>query len=286
MNIICKYASLVKFGHTVFALPFALMAYVYALRSTATPFDAWLLVKILACMVLARNAAMGFNRWADRHIDAENPRTAAREIPSGRISPQAALAFVAANAVGFMFVAALINGLTFALSPLALFIILSYTYVKRYSAWVHVVLGISLAIAPVGAYIAVTGYITFVPLLLAGCVITWVSGFDILYSLQDAEFDRSHGLHSVPVRLTPRGAVWVSIVLHAATVYTLAVIGMSYPTGIAYKIGACIFTAVLIAEHVMFTPGRAGHIGAWFGLMNGMASTAYALLAILDMLVR
>ena len=156
MNRIARYASLVKFAHTVFALPFALLGYTYALLSTGTPFEGRVLVKILFCMVLARNSAMGFNRWADRKIDALNARTAGREIPAGIISPRAALWFVAVNAVLFLAVAATINRLTLLLAPVALAVLLGYSYTKRFTSLAHLVLGLSLAIAPSGAYIAVT----------------------------------------------------------------------------------------------------------------------------------
>ena len=199
-NVVSRYASLVKFSHTVFAMPFALLSYVYALVSTAVPFDWLLLVKILLCMVFARNAAMGFNRWADRDIDAKNPRTAGREIPAGKITPRAALAFVIGNCVAFVAAAAWINCLALWLSPVALAVLLGYSLTKRFTAWSHVVLGLALAIAPVGAYIAVTGSVALFPVLLAVAVLTWTAGFDILYSLQDASFDRSNGLHSVPAR--------------------------------------------------------------------------------------
>ncbi len=181
-NVVSRYASLVKFSHTVFAMPFALLSYVYALVSTAVPFDWLLLVKILLCMVFARNAAMGFNRWADRDIDAKNPRTAGREIPAGKITPRAALAFVIGNCVAFVAAAAWINCLALWLSPVALAVLLGYSLTKRFTAWSHVVLGLALAIAPVGAYIAVTGSVALFPVLLAVAVLTWTAGFDILYS--------------------------------------------------------------------------------------------------------
>ncbi len=284
MNTVAKYASLVKFSHTIFAMPFAVTAYIFALTSTDIPFDGWLLVKIILCMIFARNTAMGFNRWADRDIDAANPRTASREIPAGRISPRAALRFVIVNAIGFLIVAATINRLTLYLSPVALFIILSYSYAKRITAWVHVILGIALGIAPVGAYIAVTGNITFYPLILAGAVITWTAGFDILYSLQDADFDRQHALHSIPSRFSARTSSLISILLHLVTTYAIMILGILYDSGTLYWIGTALFITLLIVQHLLFLPSKTDRIGAAFGLMNGLASISFALLAIADML--
>ena len=209
MNPISKYAHLVRFSHTIFAMPFALTSFVYALRdigfgaeNSAPVWWLSLLVKVVLCMVFARNVAMGFNRWADRRIDAENPRTADREIPAGRISARAALWFVIINAALFIAAAASINSLTAALSPVALIVIMSYSYCKRFTSLSHLVLGLSLAIAPVGAYIAVTGRFALAPCVLALLVLTWCGGFDIIYALQDRDFDRAHGLHSIPARFS------------------------------------------------------------------------------------
>lgn len=284
MNAISKYLSLVKFNHTIFAMPFAMTGYVYALTSTGTPFDWLLLVEILFCMVFARNTAMGFNRWADRNIDAENPRTASREIPAGKISPGAALAFTIANAVGFIVVAGFINKLTLILSPLALFIIMGYSFTKRFTSWSHVVLGICLSIAPVGAYIAVTGSLAVFPLLLACTVVTWVAGFDILYSFQDAEHDRSHNLHSIPARFSSKGAKAISILLHLVSLYSVLLTGLYYGAGTLYWCGAGLFAAILIAEHILFTPRTPGRVAAIFGLVNGCSSFTYALFTVADLL--
>lgn len=288
MNTITKYASFVKFSHTIFALPFALMAYVYALVHTGTPFDWLLLVKILFCMVFARNTAMGFNRWADRKIDAENPRTAGREIPAGQISPRAAIVFVILNAVCFLIVAWMINRLTFVLSPVALIVITGYSFTKRFTAWSHIVLGTALAIAPVGAYIAVAGGIAVVPVVLAGVVVTWVGGFDILYSLQDARHDRDHNLHSVPARYSVVGAVWISIILHLITIYAVVVMGLysEFAAGTLYWIGSVIFIGMLVIQHIIFTPKAVGKIARLFTLLNGGSSILYAGFAIADLLLR
>ena len=288
MSLISRYASLVKFSHTIFAAPFALFGYVYALVSTATPFDGWLLLKIALCMVFARNAAMAFNRLVDRYIDAVNPRTAAREIPAGRIRARAALWFVIANTVGFVAVAAMINTLALALAPVALLVILGYSYTKRFTAWSHLVLGTALAIAPVGAYVAVTGSISVVSVLLAAVVLTWVSGFDVLYAMQDAEHDRSHGLHSVPARFSTCAAVWISVTLHILTVYAVVVLGMygEFGAGVLYWIGAGLFIGTLVVQHVMFRPTKIETIARFFTSVNGVSSITFSVFAIADLLLR
>ncbi|MCC8036092.1 MAG: putative 4-hydroxybenzoate polyprenyltransferase [Rikenellaceae bacterium] len=285
LSTVSKYLSLVKFGHTVFALPFAMAGYVYALLSTGAEFQWILLIQILLCMVFARNTAMGFNRWADRKIAADNPRTAGREIPAGKIAPKAAVLFTAANAVGFLVVAATINKLTLLLAPVALFIITGYSFTKRFTAWSHIVLGTALAIAPVGAYIAVTGTVAVVPMILASIVLTWVGGFDILYSLQDAHFDREHGLHSVPARFNPTGAVWISLILHMITAYAVYILGRYVNAGWIYWTGGAVFIALLILQHFVFRPTKTSRIAASFGIINGISSIIFAASAIADMIV-
>lgn len=277
MKIVAKYASLVKFSHTVFAMPFALLGYVYALRSTGTPFNWLLLTEVVLCMVFARNAAMAFNRWADHKIDAANPRTAGREIPSGVISPGNALWFVVINAALFVATAALINRLALALSPVALLVLLGYSYTKRFTAWSHIVLGMALAIAPVGACIAVTGTIAIAPVILATLVLTWVAGFDIIYARQDAAHDRAHGLHSVPARWPGWKGHAISIFLHLVTGYTVAMFGLFTSRGMFYWIGAGIFVALLVLQH---TSRRLA-----FDWVNGAASLAFATFAIADFLL-
>ncbi len=286
MAKISQYFSLVTFTHTIFAMPFALTGYIYALTSTDTAFDWTLLVKILLCMVFARNAAMGFNRWADRKIDAANPRTAGREIPSGKISPRAGLIFVIINSAAFVMTTAFINELTLILSPVALIVALGYSLTKRFTALSHIVLGMALAIAPVGAYISVTGTIALIPLILAVMVITWTSGFDILYSLQDAEFDRQHKLHSIPAKFSARGAVGISIALHAVTAAAIILAGIYYGGKTLYWIGAAVYIAMLVVQHFVFTPTKTRRIASSFGLINGITSVSYAIFFIADMLLR
>lgn len=284
MKKILNYAGLVKFSHTIFALPFALIGYVYGLVSYGLIFEWLLLVKILLCMIFARNTAMGFNRWVDRMIDAKNPRTASREIPTGKISARETRWFIIINAFLFLLVTLTINPLTLFLAPVALFIIMGYSYTKRFTAWSHVVLGVSLAIAPVGAYIAVTGSIAVVPVLLAGLVITWVAGFDIIYSLQDENFDRQSGLHSVPAHFGVKKSITISVLLHMISIYAVVVIGTYSGGEIVYWIGAALFTLVLVVQHILARPSRIDKIGATFTLINGVASILYALCTIIDLL--
>lgn len=281
MKTIARYASLVKFSHTLFAMPFALICYFYALVTTEVAFEWLLLVKILLAMVFARNTAMGFNRYADRKIDALNPRTSSREIPSGKISVKNAVVFIIVNAVLFLAVALWINRLAFYLAPIALFVLVGYSLTKRFTAWCHVVLGVALGIAPVGAYIAVTGTIAVFPVLVAALVITWVSGFDIIYALQDVDFDKNNALHSVPAKFGINKAIGISIILHLLSVYMVVIIGKYAGAGTYYIIGATLFVVMLIIQHILALPKTLDKIGPSFGVVNGVASVCFALFTIL-----
>lgn len=283
-----KYLSLVLFAHTIFALPFALTAFTYALWSLdfEPKGNIWLLlVQVLACMVTARNVAMAFNRWADRRIDAENPRTATRDIPAGRVSPREALWFVAVNALLFIVVASTINTLTALLSPVALGVVMFYSYAKRFTSLCHLVLGLSLGIAPSAAYIAVTGRLDLPACILSLVVITWCAGFDIIYALQDADFDRQRGLHSIPARLSAKGALTVSILLHVVSISSLVWFASYCPQGWLLWVGVAIFAAILVLEHILVTPTRQRNIGIAFGTLNGLASLTLALFVIAHLLI-
>lgn len=292
MNTITKYARLVKFSHTIFAMPFALMSFVYAVESSpenlsnSNPY--WwgvLLVQVILCMVFARNVAMGFNRWADRKIDAKNPRTASREIPAGVISSRAAIWFVVINAVLFVVTAVTINSLTALLSPVALLVVMAYSYCKRFTSLAHMVLGLSLAIAPVGAYIAVRGEFALVPCVLALLVMTWCGSFDIIYALQDREFDKKEGLHSIPSKFSVRTSLYISIALHVVSVAALVWFVYLMPRSVWIVIGAALFAAIIILEHVLVTPSRQRNIGIAFGTLNGLASTTLAVFVIVGLLL-
>lgn len=282
---ISKYLSLVKFAHTIFAMPFALIAFTYALKSTDAEFSWWLLAQVVLCMVFARNVAMGFNRWADRDIDAENPRTASREIPAGVISARNAMIFVVVNAVLFIATAATINLLTALLSPVALAVVMFYSYCKRFTSLAHLVLGLSLSIAPAGAYIAVTGTLSFAPCLLSLLVLTWCGGFDIIYALQDRDYDRAHGLHSIPSRFSVATSLYISIALHCVSIVALIAFAMYMPQSWLLWCGVALFTAILIAEHILVTPTRQRSIGIAFGTLNGLASLTLAIFLIANMLI-
>lgn len=284
------YLRLVKFSHTIFAMPFAMIGFTYALKcgnhNLSEPRQ-WvvLLVQVVLCMVFARNTAMGFNRWADRWIDAANPRTAEREIPAGIISPKSALLFVIINALLFTATASTINILTTLLSPVALAIVTFYSYCKRFTSLAHLVLGLSLGIAPVGAYIAVTGEFALAPCILAVLVITWCGGFDIIYALQDAAFDRERGLHSIPSRFSARTALLFSLLLHVVSVGALLWF-CSYLPGRWYMwVGVAIFIILLALQHLLVTPTKQKNIGIAFGTLNGLASLTLAIFVILDLLL-
>ena len=289
MNTIQKYARLVKFSHTIFAMPFAMLSFTYALWSAPTAYDmGWwirLLVQVVLCMVFARNVAMGFNRWADRDIDARNPRTADREIPAGVIKPRAAMAFVVINALLFIVVAATINPLTAWLSPVALAVVMAYSLCKRFTSLAHLVLGLALGIAPVGAYIAVRGAFSLEACILSVVVLTWTGGFDIIYALQDADFDRKEGLHSIPARFSPRTSLGISIALHVVSVAALVWFATFLPSSIWTWLGVGIFAAILTLEHILVTPTRTRHIGIAFGTLNGLASLTLAVLLIIGLLL-
>lgn len=286
-----NYLSMVKFSHTAFALPFALIGYTIGVLDVEA--EVWvqaeMLLGVVLCMVFARNAAMGFNRVIDRKFDSDNLRTAEREIPAGKISVRAGYWFVALNAAAFIAVTATFNMLTLILSPVALFVVLGYSYTKRFTALCHLVLGLGLAIAPSAAYIAVTGGLTVIPMFMSVLVLTWVSGFDIIYALQDVDFDKSKKLHSIPAALGIRGALWVSVALHVVTAAMVIVVGVQLPTSntesIFYCIGSTIFLGLLLYQHLIVRPNNLSRIGAMFGLTNGIASIAYALFVVIGLVL-
>ncbi len=286
MAKISDYLRLVKFSHTIFAMPFALLSFTYAWITTEPDSNIYLLLaQVVGCMVFARNVAMGFNRLVDRKIDAENPRTATREIPAGKISARGALIFVIINALFFIILAALINPLCGWLSPVALAIVMFYSYCKRFTALAHIVLGISLGIAPVGAYMAVTGTSTLECWLLALIVMTWCSGFDIIYALQDAEFDRERGLHSIPARFSARTSLIISTLLHLTSIALLGVFATYQPQSWMLYAGCSLFALILLAEHYIVTPTKQRNIGIAFGTFNALASVSLALFLIANLVI-
>ena len=286
MSKIGDYLSLVKFSHTIFAMPFALLSFTYAWMTAEHDSVLWVvLLQVVACMVFARNVAMGFNRWADRKIDAENPRTASREIPAGKISSRGAVIFIIINALLFVATTITINPLCAWLSPVALFVVMFYSYCKRFTAMAHMVLGLSLGIAPVGAYMAVTGTTVAECWLLAVVVMTWCAGFDIIYALQDAEFDRKRGLHSIPSHFSARTSLVISALLHAVSIAVLVVFAMSQPQSWLLYLGCALFATILGMEHYLVTPTKQRNIGIAFGTFNAMASMTLAACLIANLLI-
>ena len=242
------------------------------------------LAEMVLCMVFVRSAAMAFNRYADSDVDALNPRTENREIPSGVINRTQALGIVVLNAFLFILTTFFINRICFLLSPVALAVVLGYSLTKRFTALSHIFLGLALSLAPVGAYLAVAGHFDVLPMLTSALVICWSGGFDIVYSLQDAQFDRAHGLHSIPSLLGNTMALVVSRILHGICIVLLIEIGYAGEFSILYCIGAVLFSGLLIYQHTLVKPNDLRHINRAFFTSNSFASMLLALFTILDML--
>ena len=279
-----QYFSLVRFAHTVFCMPFALAGFFWAIKSCGG-FSWILLLQVIGCMVFARNTAMGFNRYLDRDVDAQNPRTKNREIPAGKISPRNALIFVIVNALLFVAVTFTINPLVFYLSPVALFVVMFYSYTKRFSSLCHFVLGCGLALAPLGAYLAVCGEFSVVALLYFVLVLSWGGGFDIIYSLQDAQFDSEQNLHSVPQRFGIKRSLTLSIVAHIITAITVLLLGYYQNAGVFFAIGASVFILLLVRQHTIVKADDLSKVNVAFGTFNGVASIIFAIFNILDILL-
>jgi 4-hydroxybenzoate polyprenyltransferase len=285
LNNIGKYFSLVKFAHTVFAMPFALIGFTLAVSGTGHQFSLRLLVLVVLCMIFARNSAMGFNRLADRKFDSLNPRTDKREIPSGKISAGSAAVFVIVNSILFIVSAGFINRLTLFLSPVALLVILGYSLTKRFTFLCHFILGLGLSLAPIGAYISVTGTFNIVPIIYSFIVLTWVSGFDIIYALQDDVFDRDHNLHSIPSSSGRKRALTISVIVHFFTFVLIVTAGLAGNGNILYWTGAIIFTGLLIWQHLLVKPDDLSMVTLAFQTTNGIASIVFALFVILDLVI-
>jgi 4-hydroxybenzoate polyprenyltransferase len=279
------YFSLVKFSHTIFAMPFALIGFTLAVSGNEYQFSVRLLILVILCMVFARNAAMGFNRLVDRRFDSLNPRTANREIPAGRISPEKASLFVIINTILFIICAGFINRLTLFLSPVALLIVLGYSLTKRITWLCHFILGLGLSLAPIGAYISVTGTFNILPVIYSFIVLTWVSGFDIIYALQDDEFDRKLNLHSLPSFSGRKNALLISVILHIVTFILIVAAGLTGKGTILYWTGAAIFSVLLVWQHLLVKPDDLSRVTLAFQTTNGIASILYALFVILDVII-
>lgn len=281
-----KYLSLVTFSHTIFAMPFAFIGFFLAINTTSNPFSWFKLLLMVLCMVFARNAAMAFNRFLDRDIDAKNPRTKGRDIPAGRISAKNALWFTLLNCLLFIAATWFINKLCFFLSPVALLVVLGYSITKRFTALCHLVLGLGLSLAPIGAYLVITGEFNLLPILFSLAVLCWVSGFDIIYALQDEDFDRNENLHSIPSYLGKKNALMVSNLLHVlAAVFVIAPIFFT-PLGWPYYVGLSIFIGMLIYQHLLVKPNDLSKVNFAFMTTNGIASIAFAACFLFDIYYR
>ena len=278
-----RYLSLVKFSHTIFALPFAAIGFSLAITTPGYSFSWLLAVKVLLCMVFARNAAMAFNRWADRKIDASNPRTAGREIPSGIISARAAAIFTIINCTGFVITTWFINEACFWLSFVALAVILGYSLTKRFTALCHLVLGLGLSLAPIGAWLAVTGKFAALPLYFSFAVMCWTAGFDIIYALQDEEFDKKYNLNSIPQLFGASKALLLSRNLHVACSLILLAAGFNEHFSKIYFAGWILFSGLLIYQHTLVKPGDLSKTGLAFATTNGFASLLFGIFTVLSM---
>lgn len=274
--------DMIKFEHTIFALPFALSSAVIAAKGI----PAWYILGwILAAMVGARSAAMAFNRIADAKIDAANPRTASRAIPQGVVSIGAAWLFTIVAAGLLIFSAYMLNPLAFALSPVALAAVVGYSYSKRFTSLSHLWLGLCLGIAPVGAWIAVNGKIAFAPMVLSAAVMAWTAGFDIIYSLQDIEFDKKMGLFSIPSRFGASRALTISRILHTGMVCMLVWFGLLTGSGYVYYTGAGLIALFLIYEQSLVSAKDISRVNAAFFTMNGCVSLAFFVFVLVDVLL-
>lgn len=311
MRNVRNYLSLIKFSHTIFAMPFALIGFFLGMKSltfsimpgrnipvlpevenrfhfTIETVEGFLIYKfllVILCMVFARSAAMAFNRYLDRHIDARNPRTAIREIPAGIISPQNALAFTLISSALFIITCFFINRLCFYLSPVALLVVLGYSYTKRFTPLSHLVLGLGLSLAPIGAYLAVTGYFALLPILFSIAVIFWVAGFDIIYALQDEEFDKSQQLYSIPAWLGKKKALRISEIFHLVSTAVVAAAGLYGNFGWLYWAGVAVFSGMLIYQHSIVKPHDLSRVNLAFMTANGIASAVFAIFVMADLFI-
>jgi len=299
MSTVKSYLSLIKFSHTIFAMPFAMIGFFLGITNLhhfdnegttsgwhtivySSYFLPVRLLEVILCMVFARSAAMAFNRYLDRSFDAKNPRTAIREIPAGIISPNSALRFTIISCLLFVSTCFFINRLCFLLSPVALFVILFYSYTKRFTPLCHLILGLGLSLAPIGAYLAVTGKFSILPILFSFAVIFWVSGFDIIYALQDEEFDKSNKLYSMPSWLGKSKALRVSELLHLLSIACVVTAGSYGGFGVWYWIGVAVFVGMLIYQHSVVKPNDLSKVNLAFMTANGIASVVFSVFAIAD----
>ena len=281
-----NYLSLIKFSHTIFALPFAFIGFTLAISQKEYDFTLDKLIFVLLCMIFARSAAMAFNRYIDKDVDTANPRTAEiREIPNGTIKAGSALRFVIINCILFMVSSYLLNSHCFLLSPIALLVILGYSYTKRFTALCHLILGLGLSLSPIGAYLAVTAQFDILPLLFSCIVLFWVSGFDIIYALQDENFDKQFNLHSIPVLLGQKNALRFSRLMHFITAVIILFIGISYfVSSTLYWTATTLFIGLLINQHRLVKPDDLSKINLAFFTNNGIASLIFGTLIVIELI--
>jgi 4-hydroxybenzoate polyprenyltransferase len=307
MSTVKNYLSLIKFSHTIFAMPFAMIGFFLGVLLPVYGVGQWNLNRaigwewdysrffyrytgtfllVILCMVFARSAAMSFNRYLDAKWDALNPRTAIREIPAGIISKNSALRFVIISCLAFIVCTWFINPLCFALSFVALAVVLGYSYTKRFTPLCHLILGLGLSLAPIGAYLAVVGHFALLPILFSFTVIFWVSGFDIIYALQDEEFDRSNKLYSMPSWLGKAKALRVSEFLHLLSTACVVIAGLYGGFGWWYWAGVAVFLGMLIYQHAIVKPNDLSRVNLAFMTANGIASVVFASFVITDLFLR
>lgn len=287
-----NYLSLVKFSHTVFALPFALIGFtlglytiIHADNINLTSFAGYRFLLVLICMITARNAAMAFNRYVDRKYDEKNPRTAIREIPAGIITPKNALVFVLINGIIFISATYFINALCFYLSPVALIVVLGYSLTKRFTFLCHLILGIGLGLAPIGAFLAVTGRFEILPLFFSFAVFFWVAGFDIIYALQDEQFDKDNQLYSIPAYFGQQKAKWISRFLHVCSIACLFAAGIYGNFVFVYWLGFSVFVLLLVYQHYIVIKYGLQKIDLAFFTTNGIASILFSLCVITEIIM-
>jgi 4-hydroxybenzoate polyprenyltransferase len=273
VNRVITFGRMIKFSHSIFALPFALAAFALAARRDG--FEPLKLLWVIVAMVGARSAAMGFNRWLDADIDARNPRTAKREIPAGQLSKAQVMAFIVVSSVALVLAAWRLNPLCFVLSPIALAIVFGYSWTKRFTMLSHFVLGLSLAIAPVGAWIAVRGQFEVTPIPIGIAVLFWVGGFDILYSCQDVDFDRRESLHSIPARFGVARALVLARLSHVLAVASLGLVAAAEPLHWVYFVGLCVIGSLFVYEHSLVRADDLSKIDAAFFTVNGWIGVLY-----------
>ena len=294
MNKFKNYLSLIKFSHSIFALPFAMIGFFLAVTKNNLNeiADPWyiqygrLFFLVILCMIFARSAAMAFNRYLDRNFDAKNPRTSIREVPAGIISAKNALLFTIINCILFVVCCFFINKICFYLSPVALLVILGYSYTKRFTPLCHLILGVGLSLAPIGAYLAVTAEFDHLPIVFSVTVLCWVTGFDIIYALQDEQFDKENNLYSIPAAIGKKYALRVSRLSHFFAAVTIIYAGSIGNFGIYYWIGAILFIGMLFYQQSIVKPNDLKRVNLAFMTTNGIASVVFAIFTIADLFLK